>query len=196
MEEKDRLTKKEPCWENEEFWISAEEPDESKIDEIYLKLRDYEDTNLSPQEVEQLKKENEELKSSQNNVAVEKSEKVKRELFVQTQYGRILMPDKDTEFVGLRYCENCKQKDQRIAELETNLRETLDMVKNSNYKEVLEENGSLGNSLNISAELNKKYKERIAELEKQLAANKLALLKACQELIEQAEEALKKAEER
>lgn len=32
--------------------------------------------------------------------------------------GRILLTDKDDEIVDLRDCENCKQKDQRIAELE------------------------------------------------------------------------------
>jgi effector-binding domain-containing protein len=34
------------------------------------------------------------------------------------QDGRILSTDKDDEIVDLRDCENCKQKDQRIAELE------------------------------------------------------------------------------
>lgn len=91
----------------------------------------------------------------------------KNEKIVFCQDGRIFLIDKDTELVDLRDCENCKQKDQRISELETNLRETLDLVKNSNYKEVLEENISLGNSLNTSAELNIKYKERIAELERE-----------------------------
>jgi len=32
--------------------------------------------------------------------------------------GRILLTDKDDEIVDLRDCENCKQKDARIAELE------------------------------------------------------------------------------
>ncbi len=32
--------------------------------------------------------------------------------------GRIFSIDKDTELVDLRDCENCKQKDQRISELE------------------------------------------------------------------------------
>ena len=35
--------------------------------------------------------------------------------------GRILLTDKDDEIVDLRDCENCKQKDQRIAELEKQL---------------------------------------------------------------------------
>lgn len=108
-----------------------------------------------------------------------------------------------------------KQKDQRIAELETNLRETIDMVKNSNYKEVLEENISLSNSLNTSVELNKKHRERIAELEKQVAIREIAFLNEIphwdyyydwekfedeerqlyiKKRFEQAEEALKKAE--
>jgi|LSQX01.3.fsa_nt_gb hypothetical protein len=39
------------------------------------------------------------------------------------QDGRILLTDKDDELVDLRDCENCKQKDARIAELEKQLEE-------------------------------------------------------------------------
>ena len=49
---------------------------------IYLgeaidKLAKYKNTGLEPSEVEQLKKENEELKSAQNKVAIEKLEELK-----------------------------------------------------------------------------------------------------------------------
>ena len=40
------------------------------------------------------------------------------------QDGRILLIDKDTELVDLRDCENCKQKDQLIAELGKALKDT------------------------------------------------------------------------
>jgi len=47
----DRLTKQEPNWLNEEFWTSAEEPDMETIDEVYLRLREYENTGLAPEEI-------------------------------------------------------------------------------------------------------------------------------------------------
>lgn len=42
----------------------------------------------------------------------------KNEKIVICKDGRIFSIDKDTELVDLRDCENCKQKDQCIAELE------------------------------------------------------------------------------
>ena len=38
-----RLTEKNPSWIDNEFWMSAEEPSEEVVDEVYLRLRDYED---------------------------------------------------------------------------------------------------------------------------------------------------------
>lgn len=38
----ERLTKRDAGFINEEFWISAEEPDDETIDNVYLKLREYE----------------------------------------------------------------------------------------------------------------------------------------------------------
>lgn len=38
----ERLTKRNPYWIENEFWTSAEEPDEVQIDDVYMKLRDYE----------------------------------------------------------------------------------------------------------------------------------------------------------
>lgn len=58
----ERLTEKNPTWIDEEFWVSAEEPDIERIDDVYLKLREYEDAeeqgllvrcNLEPLTVEQ-----------------------------------------------------------------------------------------------------------------------------------------------
>lgn len=70
------------------------------------------------------------------------------------------------------FCElfenELQQKYKRIAELENNLRELLDTVKNSNYKYVLEENISLGNALCGSTELTRKYMDKSAKFEKQL----------------------------
>ena len=39
----ERLTKKDAYWIDEEFWISAEEPDDEEIDKVYMKLKEYED---------------------------------------------------------------------------------------------------------------------------------------------------------
>lgn len=38
-----RLTEREPHWLGEEFWVSAQEPDEEELDEVYMKLKHYED---------------------------------------------------------------------------------------------------------------------------------------------------------
>lgn len=38
-----RLTKKEAYWFNEEFWTSAEEPDDDEIDSVYFALKKFED---------------------------------------------------------------------------------------------------------------------------------------------------------
>jgi hypothetical protein len=38
-----RLTEREPHWLGEEFWVSAQEPDEEELDEVYMKLKYYED---------------------------------------------------------------------------------------------------------------------------------------------------------
>lgn len=50
----ERLTKENPTWLNEEFWFSAEEPDDELIDRVYLKLIEYENTGLTPEEVDEL----------------------------------------------------------------------------------------------------------------------------------------------
>lgn len=39
----ERLTKRNPTWIDDEFWLSAEEPDDEEIDAVYRKLKDYED---------------------------------------------------------------------------------------------------------------------------------------------------------
>jgi len=70
------------------------------------------------------------LKSAQNKIAIEKLKEYeknndyisyKSSKIVFCQDGRIWLIDKDDELVDLRDCENCKQKDQRIAELEKQL---------------------------------------------------------------------------
>lgn len=38
-----RLTKRDAYWIGEEFWTSAEEPDDDEIDAVYRKLKDFED---------------------------------------------------------------------------------------------------------------------------------------------------------
>ena len=38
-----RLTERDAYWYGEEFWTSAKEPDDDEIDEIYMKLKEYED---------------------------------------------------------------------------------------------------------------------------------------------------------
>lgn len=41
----ERLTKRkdERCWQREEFWLSAEEPDDEEVDKVYDRLADLED---------------------------------------------------------------------------------------------------------------------------------------------------------
>ena len=50
-----RLTKQDAYWVGEEFWTSAEEPDDDEIDKVYMRLKAYEDTGLMPEEVEQMR---------------------------------------------------------------------------------------------------------------------------------------------
>ena len=38
-----RLTEKDTYWIGEEFWTSAKEPDDEEIDNVYMKLKEYED---------------------------------------------------------------------------------------------------------------------------------------------------------
>lgn len=52
-----RLTKQDAYWVGEEFWTSAEEPDDDEIDKVYMRLKAYEDTGLMPEEVEQMRDE-------------------------------------------------------------------------------------------------------------------------------------------
>lgn len=46
-----RLTKKNPYWEGEEFWTRAEEPDDEEIENVYMRLKYYEDLEEKLQEV-------------------------------------------------------------------------------------------------------------------------------------------------
>ena len=39
----ERLTEKDAYWYGEEYWVSAKEPDELEIDDVYMKLKEYED---------------------------------------------------------------------------------------------------------------------------------------------------------
>ena len=39
----ERLTEKDAYWFGEEFWTSAKEPDDEEIDNVYMKLKEYED---------------------------------------------------------------------------------------------------------------------------------------------------------
>lgn len=57
MKESERLTKsgEDWFWKDEEAWVIAEEVSAEQIDEVYYKLAAYEDTGLSPEEVEKLK---------------------------------------------------------------------------------------------------------------------------------------------
>lgn len=52
-----RLTKQDAYWVGEEFWTSAEEPDDDEIDKVYMRLKAYEDTGLMPEEVKQMRDE-------------------------------------------------------------------------------------------------------------------------------------------
>lgn len=51
----ERLTEQNPSWIDDEFWISAREPDDEEIDAVYLKLKAYEDIG-TPEEFAALKK--------------------------------------------------------------------------------------------------------------------------------------------
>lgn len=48
-----RLTEREPHWLGEEFWVSAQEPDEEELDEVYMKLKHYEDLEEQGRLIEQ-----------------------------------------------------------------------------------------------------------------------------------------------
>ena len=48
-----RLTEREPHWLGEEFWVSAREPDEEELDEVYMKLKHYEDLEEQDRLIEQ-----------------------------------------------------------------------------------------------------------------------------------------------
>ncbi len=50
-----RLTNQDAYWIGEEFWTSAEEPDDDEIDKVYMRLKAYEDTGLTPEEVEKMR---------------------------------------------------------------------------------------------------------------------------------------------
>ena len=50
-----RLTKQDAYWMGEEFWTSSEEPDDDEIDKVYMRLKAYEDTGLTPEEVEKMR---------------------------------------------------------------------------------------------------------------------------------------------
>lgn len=39
----ERLTKSNPSWINDEMWLNACEPDDEEIEEVYHKLKEYED---------------------------------------------------------------------------------------------------------------------------------------------------------
>lgn len=39
----ERLTERDSYWLGEEFWTSAKEPDDKEIDNVYAKLKEYED---------------------------------------------------------------------------------------------------------------------------------------------------------
>jgi len=38
-----RLTEANPSWEGQEFWLSARDPDDEDIEDIYFRLKEYED---------------------------------------------------------------------------------------------------------------------------------------------------------
>ena len=59
-----RLTEENPIWLGEEFWYDAKEPDVEEIDAVYMKLREYENTGLEPEEVSQLKADVKRIKES------------------------------------------------------------------------------------------------------------------------------------
>ncbi len=51
----ERLTEANPCWINDELWEAACEPSCEEVDEVYRRLKDYEDTGLTPEEISRLK---------------------------------------------------------------------------------------------------------------------------------------------
>ena len=59
-----RLTEENPIWLEEELWYTAEYPDAEEIDDVYMKMREYENTGLEPEEVSRLKADVEEIKKS------------------------------------------------------------------------------------------------------------------------------------
>lgn len=59
-----RLTEENPIWLEEELWYAAEYPDAEEIDDVYMKLREYENTGLEPEEISRLKADVEEIKKS------------------------------------------------------------------------------------------------------------------------------------
>lgn len=46
----ERLTEIKPVWIDDETWCRAREPDEDEIDAVYLRLKQYEDTGLTPEQ--------------------------------------------------------------------------------------------------------------------------------------------------
>lgn len=48
-EHSERLTEQNPNWINDELWMSTREPDEKEADKVYHRLREYEDTELTPE---------------------------------------------------------------------------------------------------------------------------------------------------
>ena len=46
-----RLTEENPTWIDDELWVSAREPSCEEIDEVYCRLKSYEDTKLTPEQL-------------------------------------------------------------------------------------------------------------------------------------------------
>ena len=46
-----RITESNPPWMGEEMWVSAREPDDEMMEEVYCKLWSYENTGLEPEEI-------------------------------------------------------------------------------------------------------------------------------------------------
>lgn len=116
------------------------------------------------------------------------------------QDGRIFLTDKDTEFVGLRDCENCKQKDQRIADLEKQLENATKEIDNLEFqlREQYQNVDKLEITVDILFELKQDLIRRIRQANKE---NKdldiwLSIYDTEQrnKYLEQAEESLKKLE--
>lgn len=47
----DRLTEENPLWIEDELWTSAREPSCEEIDELYQRLKAYEDIGLTPEQL-------------------------------------------------------------------------------------------------------------------------------------------------